>query len=196
MENIKKHKFDMEKKDKDKMYNQKSKVIWITGLSASGKSTVGNELELLLVRKGYKTIILDGDNVRNGLNIDLGFTEENRKENIRRVSEVAKLFNEAGIIVIATFISPAREDRALAKKIIGEENFVEVYLSTDIAECIRRDPKDLYKKALKKEIKNFTGIDSPYEKPLSPNVNIDTKNTKQKEAAKKIYKNIKRGIKK
>lgn len=147
-----------------------SPVIWLTGLSGSGKSTIANELELALENKGVKSYVLDGDNVRGGLNSDLGFSDEDRKENIRRIAEVAKLFSDSGTIAITAFISPFRVEREAAKEIIGKENFIEVYVNAPIEVCERRDVKGLYKKARAGEIKQFTGIDSPYEEPLRPDV--------------------------
>lgn len=147
-----------------------SPVIWLTGLSGSGKSTIANELELALENKGVKSYVLDGDNIRCGLNSDLGFSDEDRKENIRRIAEVAKLFSDSGTIAITAFISPFRVEREAAKEIIGKENFIEVYVNAPIEVCERRDVKGLYKKARAGEIKQFTGIDSPYEEPLRPDV--------------------------
>ena len=147
-----------------------SPVIWLTGLSGSGKSTIANELELALENNGVKSYVLDGDNVRGGLNSDLGFSDEDRKENIRRIAEVAKLFSDSGTIAITAFISPFRVEREAAKEIIGKENFIEVYVNAPIEVCERRDVKGLYKKARAGEIKQFTGIDSPYEEPLIPDV--------------------------
>ena len=158
--------------DREKIKKQKSCVLWFTGLSGSGKSTIANELEKRLNEMGYHTYLLDGDNIRAGLNKDLGFTKEDRRENIRRIAEVAKLFVDAGIITITAFISPFREDREMAKNIIGEEDFIEVFVDTPLEECIRRDPKGLYKKALRGEIREFTGVDSPYEPPEKPTLHI------------------------
>jgi len=163
----------VKREDREKIKNQKACVIWLTGLSGSGKSTIANELEYKLNKMNYHTYLLDGDNIRSGLNSDLGFNETDRKENIRRISEVAKLFVDAGIITITAFISPFLKDRKRAREIIGED-FIEVFVDTSLEVCIKRDPKGLYKKALKGEIKNFTGIDSPYEKPINPDIHIDT----------------------
>lgn len=165
--------------------NQKAKTIWMTGLSASGKSTIANFLEDKLNRLGFKTYLLDGDNVRMGLNNNLGFSPEDRKENVRRVSEVCKLFNDAGVIVIACFISPYTEDRAMARTIIGKD-YTEVYVKTSLEECENRDPKKLYVKARAGEIKGFTGIDSPYEEPIDPEYVIDTEKLNPDDAALKI----------
>ena len=145
--------------------NQKGQVIWFTGLSGSGKSTLANALEQKLYEQGVHTFLLDGDNTRLGINKDLDFTDAGREENIRRVAEIAKLMADAGLVVITAFISPFKADRAKAKSIIGESRFAEVFVDTPLEECIKRDVKGLYKKALAGEIKNFTGISSPYEKP-------------------------------
>ena len=154
--------------------NQRPVVIWLTGLSGSGKSSLADALEQRLVAKGCHTYLLDGDNVRMGLCKDLGFGDRDREENIRRVAEVANLFVDAGLIVITSFISPFHRDRALARSVIGDECFIEVYINTPLDECERRDPKGLYSKARQGLIKNFTGIDSPYEQPGAPDITIDT----------------------
>lgn len=155
---------------------QKPAVIWLTGLSGSGKSTIANALEQALVARARHTFLLDGDNLRMGLCKDLGFTDADRVENIRRVAEVSKLLVDAGLIVITAFISPFHRDRALARDVIGSNEFVEVFIDTSLEECERRDPKGLYGKARSGEIKNFTGIDSPYEAPVSPDICINTVN--------------------
>lgn len=152
---------------------QSRPVIWLTGLSGSGKSTIANELELVLDERGVKSYVLDGDNIRTGLNSDLGFSDDDRKENMRRISEVAKLFSNSGVIAITAFISPFSEERAQARKVIGSENFIEVHVDTPLDICEQRDVKGLYKKARKGEIPNFTGIDSPYEEPLNPDVIVE-----------------------
>jgi len=149
-------------------------VIWLTGLSGSGKSTIAAALEKFLLENTYSIKPLDGDNIRMGLNKDLGFSVEDRKENIRRIAEVAKIFSDTGIITVTSFISPFEEDRNIAKEIIGEDNFIQVYVKTPLEVCEIRDPKGLYKKVRKGEIKNFTGIDSPYEEPKSPDLILDT----------------------
>lgn len=153
---------------------QKPAVIWLTGLSGAGKSTIANALEQALVGKGRHTFLLDGDNLRMGLCKDLGFADADRVENIRRVAEVSKLLVDAGLIVITAFISPFQQDRAMARDVIGPDEFVEVFVDTSLEECERRDPKGLYGKARAGEIKNFTGIDSAYEAPANPNIRINT----------------------
>lgn len=155
---------------------QKPAVIWLTGLSGAGKSTIANALESALVAKGRHTFLLDGDNLRMGLCKDLGFTDVDRVENIRRVAEVSKLLVDAGLIVITAFISPFHRDRALARDVIGSVEFVEVFIDTSLEECERRDPKGLYGRARAGEIKNFTGIDSAYEAPANPDISINTVN--------------------
>lgn len=166
--------------------NQRPVVIWLTGLSGAGKSSVANALELALCEAGRHTYLLDGDNVRLGLCQDLGFSDADRVENIRRISEVAKLFINAGLIVITAFISPFIHDRALARDVIGEGNFIEVFIDTPLSECERRDPKGLYKKAREGLIKNFTGIDSGYEAPLNPDIRINTLEDDLETAAQRI----------
>ena len=170
--NLTKHNFLVSREQREKNNGHPGIVIWFTGLSASGKSTIANELDVKLNKRGLKTYILDGDNVRVGLNKDLGFSPESRKENIRRISEVAKLFADSGTIVMTAFISPYREDRDSARDVIGSD-YVEVFVNTPIEECIKRDPKGLYKKAIAGEIKEFTGIDAPYEEPLSSEISLD-----------------------
>lgn len=159
---------------KEHLLNQKGQVLWLTGLSGCGKSTIAKELEIELHKQGYFSVILDGDNIRNGLSRNLGFSKEERNENIRRVSEVAKLFANNGIITICCFISPMIEMRALAKRIIGEQKFKEIYISTPLEICKSRDPKGLYAKAINGEINNFTGVSAPYEPPLTPALDINT----------------------
>jgi len=157
-----------------KLLNQQSATIWLTGLSAAGKSTLAFALERALIDLGRACYVLDGDNVRHGLNRNLGFSHEDRTENIRRIAEVAKLMNDAGLIVIAAFISPYRADRALARSVIGADCFREVYVSTSLSVCESRDPKGLYIKAREGKVAEFTGISSPYEEPELPDLVIDT----------------------
>ncbi len=161
-------------RERERLLGQRGATVWLTGLSGSGKSTIAKELERTLMAMGHIGHILDGDNIRHGLNKDLGFSAEDRRENIRRIAEVARLFNEAGLIVVTAFISPYREDRDHARAIIGAERFVEVYVSTPLEVCERRDPKNLYKKARSGEIPQFTGISDPYEAPLAPEIELNT----------------------
>jgi bifunctional enzyme CysN/CysC len=165
---------DVDKAARAQMKHQKPVVLWFTGLSGSGKSTIANLLEKRLHTDGRHTYILDGDNVRHGLNRDLGFTEEDRVENVRRVAETAKLMVDAGLIVIVSFISPFQAERRMARELVAEGEFVEVFVDTPFEECARRDPKGLYAKALRGEIKNFTGVDSPYQPPENPEIRLDT----------------------
>lgn len=153
---------------------QKPVTIWLTGLSGAGKSTIANALEQALVERGQHTYLLDGDNVRLGLCSDLGFSDADREENIRRIAEVARLFVDAGLIVITAFISPFCNDRAMARKVVGGDNFIEVFVDAPLGECERRDPKGLYGKARAGLIKNFTGIDSIYEVPVNPEIRLNT----------------------
>lgn len=185
--NITEHKHSTSKTDRERLLNQKSLVIWLTGLSGSGKSTIANELAYRLHQEGKLVYILDGDNVRMGLNKDLGFSDNDRKENIRRISEVSKLLSDAGIIVITAFISPFREERDNAKNIIGYDNFIEIYIEANLEICENRDPKGLYKKARAGVIPMFTGIDSPYEEPLNPNIKISTNSNTIDESVNQIY---------
>jgi adenylylsulfate kinase len=174
------------REDKEKLLNQRSIVIWITGLSGSGKTTIAKGLELELHKRGFLTKLLDGDNVRVGINNNLKFTDADRKENIRRIAEVSKLFMMGGVILINCFISPTKEIRDQARNIIGENNFFEIYTNTPIEVCEQRDIKGLYAKARAGLIKNFTGIDSPYEEPVSPDVEVKTEEISIDESVKKI----------
>ncbi len=173
-DNLHFHKHRVSRELKELRNDHKSKVIWFTGLSGSGKSTVANATEKLLHDMGLQTYILDGDNVRMGLNKDLGFSPQDRTENIRRITEVAKLFADSGSIVLTAFISPYKDDRNNARKIISDEDFIEVFVSADLSVCESRDPKGLYKKARSGEIKGFTGIDAPYEEPINPELVVET----------------------
>ncbi|PBB44065.1 adenylyl-sulfate kinase [Mesorhizobium sp. WSM3866] len=173
-ENIHWQSLDVGKRGRSDLKNQRPAVFWFTGLSGSGKSTIANLFERKLFASGRHTYILDGDNVRHGLNRDLGFTDADRVENIRRVAEVAKLMADAGLIVIVSFISPFSAERRMARELMGEGEFVEVFVDTPFEECARRDPKGLYARALSGEIKNFTGVDSPYETPENPEIHLET----------------------
>lgn len=172
--NLTSHKQYIAKSQRNQQNGHSSFVIWMTGLSGAGKSTLANELATYFFQKNVKAYILDGDNVRLGLNSDLSFSDKDRSENIRRVAEVAKLMIEAGLIVITAFISPFSADRLMAKNIIGAENFVEVFVDASLENCEKRDVKGLYQKARKGEIISFTGIDSPFEKPENPTITIHT----------------------
>jgi adenylylsulfate kinase len=174
LENIYPIHTQVSKQQRQQYLKQRAMLIWFTGLSGSGKSTLAVQLEAQLYARGYKTYLLDGDNIRTGLNKDLSFTDEARVENIRRIGEVARLMLDAGIIVLSAFISPFKSDRDQVKKIVGAENYIEVFVDTPLEICEQRDVKGLYKKARAGEVKNFTGIDSPYERPESPDVTIPT----------------------
>ena len=178
----------LKREDKEKLLNQRSIVIWITGLSGSGKTTVAKGLELELHKRGYLTKLLDGDNVRTGINNNLRFTEEDRKENIRRIAEVSKLFMKAGVILINCFISPTKEIRDQAREIVGEKDFFEIFVNTSLEICEERDIKGLYAKARAGLIKNFTGIDSPYEEPENPAVEIKTEEQNIDESVQHVLK--------
>lgn len=160
--------------DRVRLLRQQPATVWLTGLSGAGKSTIAYELERHLVGRGHAAFVMDGDNVRHGLNRDLGFSPADRSENIRRIAEVAKLFNEAGMLVITSFISPYCADRAMAREIIGFDRFIEVHLATELRVCEERDPKGLYRKVRAGEIREFTGISAPYETPSQPELRIDT----------------------
>ena len=173
-ENLHFHEHRVARELKEKRNQHKSRVLWFTGLSGSGKSTVANAAEKILHDMGLQTYVLDGDNVRMGLNKDLGFSHKDRTENIRRITEIANLFADSGSIVLTAFISPYREDRDKAREIISTDDFIEVFVSADLSVCELRDPKGLYKKARAGEIKGFTGIDAPYEVPLNPELIVET----------------------
>ena len=180
---------DITREIRSKQKNQQPRTIWFTGLSGSGKSALANALEKRLVAMGKHTMILDGDNIRMGLNRNLGFTEEDRVENVRRIAEVSKLMNDAGLIVMTAFISPYKKDRESAREIIGQE-FFEIYVSTPLAECERRDVKGLYRKAREGELPNFTGISSPYEAPEHPDMTINTEKLSVEEAVDLIIEKL------
>ena len=172
--NITWHEGQVTRKDREKVVGQRGVTLWLTGLSGSGKSTVAVAAEQALIERGRLAYVLDGDNVRHGLNKNLGFSPEDRTENIRRIAEVAKLFTDSGVIVLTSFISPYRADRDAARAIFGEGDFVEVFVSTSLETCESRDPKGLYKKARAGQIPEFTGISAPYEAPERPELVLDT----------------------
>ena len=185
------HKHFVSAELRKKLINQKPILIWLSGISGSGKSTIANELEKKLYENNFLSYLLDGDNIRIGLNKDLGFTDDDRKENIRRISEVSRLMLDAGLIVITAFISPFKEERQLAKSLVLEENYFLVHVDCSVEKCEERDVKGLYKKARAGEIKNFTGIDSPYEVPENPNLIVNTEKESVDESVKKIFNAIK-----
>jgi adenylylsulfate kinase len=185
------HKTHITKENREALLKQKGILLWFTGLSGSGKSTIATALEKKLHEMGKLTYLLDGDNVRHGLNGDLGFTEEDRKENLRRIKEVAKLFVDAGIITIASFISPYKSDREEIKKDLGSQ-YVEVYINCSLDVCETRDPKGLYKKVRSGEIKNFTGIDSPYEVPEQPHIELQSDKSTLDESVQTIVEYLKK----
>lgn len=176
----------LSRSDKEELLKQHSVMIWFTGLSGSGKSTIAIALERELQKRGLLCRILDGDNIRSGINNNLGFSAEDRIENIRRIAEIGKLFVDTGIITIAAFISPNNDIREMAANIIGKEDFMEIYVSTPIEECERRDVKGLYTKARKGEIKNFTGISAPFEAPQHPALSLDTSKLSVEESVNKL----------
>lgn len=176
----------LSRSDKEELLKQHSVMIWFTGLSGSGKSTIAIALERELQKRGLLCRILDGDNIRSGINNNLGFSAEDRIENIRRIAEIGKLFVDTGIITIAAFISPNNDIREMAANIIGKEDFMEIYVSTPIEECERRDVKGLYAKARKGEIKNFTGISAPFEAPQHPALSLDTSQLSVEESVNKL----------
>lgn len=190
-ENIIPQAFSITQTQRSELKGHKILLIWLTGLSGSGKSTIANALEKALFENGVHTYLLDGDNVRLGLNRNLSFSSEDRAENIRRIAEVAKLMLDAGLVVLASFVSPYREDRENVKRIVGYANTVEVFVNTPIEECERRDTKGLYAKARKGEIENFTGVNAPYEIPMAPDIEIDTTTISVDEAVNLILKKIK-----
>jgi adenylylsulfate kinase len=179
------------KKDRHKLNGHKSCILWFTGLSGAGKSTLAHRVEEILFEMGIRTYVLDGDNIRMGLNKNLGFSKEDREENIRRIAEVAKLFVDAGIIVLTAFISPYKKDRNLARSLVEEGEFIEIYVKCPLDICEKRDVKGLYEKARKGIIKQFTGIDDPYEEPENPEIVIETDKYTLEESANKIVNYLK-----
>ncbi len=193
--NIVWHQGNVTRADREKINGHKACTVWLTGLSGSGKSTIAVDLEKRLWERGVKTYILDGDNIRHGLNKNLGFSPEDRTENIRRIGEVAKLFTEAGVVALTAFISPYRADRDQVRKIMADGDFVEVHVDCPVEVCEQRDVKGLYKKARAGEIKEFTGISAPYEAPTKPELTINTAGQTVEESAKQILAHLeKQGI--
>jgi bifunctional enzyme CysN/CysC len=184
---------DVDKQARSRALGQKPCILWFTGLSGAGKSTIGNLVEKKLHLAGCHTYLLDGDNVRHGLNRDLGFTDADRVENIRRVAETAKLFADAGLIVLVSFISPFRSEREMARDLVERNEFFEVYVDAPLEVAEARDPKGLYKKARAGEIAHFTGIDSPYEPPLAPDIYLDTTTASAEEMAERIVSRLRDG---
>jgi adenylylsulfate kinase len=185
-ENIVWHQTTVSKEERESINGHKGCTVWLTGLSGSGKSTLANLLEKALWERGVRSYVLDGDNVRHGLNKDLGFSPEDRTENIRRIGEVAKLFTEAGVINSTAFISPYRADRDLVREIMNDGDFIEVMVNCDLDECEKRDPKGLYKKARAGEIPEFTGISAPYEAPEKPELTINTTHQSEEDSLAEI----------
>lgn len=176
----------IKRSDRNRLNNHKSGLVWFTGLSASGKSTIAHSVEKELFHKGIRAYVLDGDNVRHGLNSNLGFSREDRRENLRRIAELSKLFVDAGILVLTAFISPYKEDREYIRKRFESDNFLEIYVKCSLEECERRDPKGQYKKARAGIIQNYTGISAPYEEPENPELVIDTEKMTIEDSIKKI----------
>lgn len=185
------HEHTVKREDREELLNQKGVVLWFTGLSACGKSTIANEVAYQLHQAGKLTYVLDGDNIRHGLNKNLGFSPEDREENIRRISEVANLFADAGAIGITAFISPYRKDRDFCRSLSGDGRFVEIFVKASIETCEDRDPKGLYKKAKSGEIKEFTGISAPYEEPLKPEILLDSDTLAIEEEVKAVMEYLK-----
>ncbi|WP_457624513.1 adenylyl-sulfate kinase [Persephonella sp.] len=180
------HRGTINKEDRQRLKGHRSAILWFTGLSGSGKSTLAHAVEERLFERGIHTYVLDGDNIRTGLNKDLGFSKEDREENIRRIGEVAKLFVDAGIIVLSAFISPYRKDREFVRNLVEDGEFIEIYVKCPLEVCEARDVKGLYKKAREGLIKNFTGIDDPYEEPLNPEIIVETDKEPLEESVGKI----------
>ncbi|MBA4372484.1 MAG: adenylyl-sulfate kinase [Thermodesulfovibrio sp.] len=184
------HQGEVTRSDRNARNAHQSGLFWFTGLSASGKSTIAHAVEKELFDRGIRVYVLDGDNVRHGLNANLGFSAEDRKENMRRIAEVARLMVDAGLVVLAAFISPFREDRSAVRKIFSNDNFAEIYVKCGLEECEKRDPKGQYKKARAGIIKNYTGISAPYEEPESPELIVDTEKLSLEDSVKAIMRFI------
>lgn len=193
--NIVKHNYRVTKEDRMALLNQNPLVLWFTGLSGSGKSTLADALEHRLMNEGIKTYLLDGDNIRFGLNKNLDFSDEGRKENIRRIGEVSKLFVDAGLVVLTAFVSPFISDRLQVRELLPKGEFIEIFVDTPIEVCEQRDVKGLYKKARAGEIKDFTGISSPYEAPVNPEITVRTANRSIEDCIEEIYQKVKSKIK-
>ena len=194
MSNIVHHNFNVSKSDRENLHQHKAFLIWFTGLSGSGKSTIANALELKLNNLHVSTYSLDGDNIRLGINKDLTFSPVDRKENIRRIAEIANLFVDAGIVTLASFVSPYTKDRDDVRNTVGAKNYIEVFVNASLDECERRDVKGLYKKAREGEIKNMTGISAPYENPQNPDLEIDTEKESVDKSVDKILKFLKKRL--
>ena len=190
MKELIEHEFNVNRAMRNDLNGHHSMLIWFTGLSGSGKSTLANLLEIVLHENELHTYLLDGDSLRLGLNKDLGFSADDRSENIRRIGEVSKLMVDAGLITIAAFVSPFEKDRALVQSIVGAENYLEIFVDTSLEECMKRDVKGLYKKAIAGEIKDFTGISSPYENPSNPTITISTEQQTPEEAVAIILETV------
>ncbi|WP_010285880.1 adenylyl-sulfate kinase [Kurthia massiliensis] len=188
VENIVWHQASVTKQEREAKSGQKSAIVWFTGLSASGKSTLANAFSRALFERNKQAYVLDGDNIRHGLNNDLGFDEVSRKENIRRIGEVAKLFIDSGQIVLTAFISPYRADRQVVRELVEDGEFIEVYVKASVDACSKRDPKGLYEKAKRGEIPNFTGVSAPYEEPENPEIVLDTEQYTIEECVEQLLK--------
>lgn len=194
-ENIIRHDYSVSRQDRRRKNGHNSLLLWFTGLSGSGKSTIASALEKKLHKEGFKTYALDGDNIRKGINSDLSFSPEDRTENIRRIAEVANLLVDAGVIVLAAFVSPYKKDRENIRNIVGNDNFVEIFVNTSLEECERRDVKGLYRKAREGKIKDFTGINAPYEAPEFPDIEVVTDDLTLEECVSRIYERVKPKLK-
>lgn len=194
MTNLVHHNFNVSKYDREKLHRHKAFLIWFTGLSGSGKSTIANALESKLNSLNISTYALDGDNIRFGICKDLTFSPEDRTENIRRIAEISNLFIDAGIVTLASFISPYSKDRENVRNTVGAKNYIEVFVNTSLNECERRDVKGLYKKAREGKIKNMTGISAPYETPQNPNLEIDTLKESLEESVDRIFKYLEKKL--
>lgn len=193
--NIIKHNYKTTKIQREELHGHKAYLLWFTGLSGSGKSTLANLVEIALHKQGLSTYVLDGDNIRQGINKDLSFAPEDRTENIRRIAEISNLMLDAGVITLAAFVSPYIKDREEVKQIVGTNNFIEIYVNTSLEECERRDVKGLYKKARSGEIKNMTGISAPYEAPIKPKLEVVTDGEPIEESVKTILEFINKKLK-